>query len=74
MMFVHAGYPFVSETPIRIVVAGLDWGSHSIEGVSTVREEKPGPPIGPLAPSWRERLGVTVSRGHGWPRRGRGTN
>jgi hypothetical protein len=33
---------------------------------------KTGPPIGPGTPSWRARLTIIVSRGHGWPRRGRG--
>lgn len=29
--------------------------------------DSPALPIGPGTPSWRARLSVTVSRGHGWP-------
>jgi hypothetical protein len=50
------GEPFESRTPIRFVVSGFDRCVHSIDSVSMVREEKPGPPIGPGTPSWRARL------------------
>jgi hypothetical protein len=65
---------FGSEALIRSVVVGLGRRVHSYQLCVDEPREKSGPPIGPLTPSWREGISITVLSGHGRPLRGRGTD